>query len=437
MTLLSESDIARIRAKAKRLAAGDERKEWNMIQLDAALNIIHKVLGPRWYQKSGEGLTSPPPAMPPADYDFLLKRQEFPPITALLKGGRPGNYVRLIQFAGFLKSLEIGTNVREKLNEYERKEQKANISIDMFNSLFFELKIAAYFRRKGFRVHFIPENKKKKTPDLQITSSGATVYVECKKKRPQTQEEETIAQVCQKMEVEILNAMMRERANYAFSITFEARIEESLVEPVVAASGQIISSHNQSETRTVGSKVKIEARRLLPVDEVQSSKYLPGLPDFKLVQHFTWSAETRNPEVDLMRIHDLDVPVRNYRTVAIFSSYLPSKVRSVLSSVRDASTQFVSDEWAGMVAVEAALGNRTPENDLSQILANTPETTARLPRVSAVIYCLEQENTQGEITSLRTIFHGYRNPSARRPLPSVFLDAMGTTAEEGMTSLLG
>ncbi|MDG6926701.1 MAG: hypothetical protein JRN58_00075 [Nitrososphaerota archaeon] len=419
------------------MAEGDGFKEWNMVQLGAALRIIYKSLGGRWYEKSGKDLLPTSPTKPAPSYDYLLQKTDLPPITALLRGGRPENYVKLVQFAGYIKTLESGTNLREKIAEYEVKERNSRITIETFESLLFELKIAAFFKRNGFEVYFIKEQKKVKTPDLRITSPDVTIFVECKKKRPQTLEERTIADVCQRIEVAILNRMMAERRNYEFKILFGARVDESCVKPIVAASNQIIASADEQATREIGSNIRIHGRRLAAIDVVQSSKDLPPLPELTTVQHLTWSAETQDSTVDLMRIHDFDVPVRNYRVIEILSSYFPSKVTSVINTVRDAATQLVLPDGAGMVAVEVALGNMAAEQDLRQILAISPELHSKLPQVGATLYCLERIINEGQTTTISTTFHGFKNPAAKIRFPGKLIDALKTTTtERGITSLV-
>lgn len=89
MGILTDEEKRAILFKAQSMANGDKGKKWNLQELGAALRIIEKTLGKKWYQKSGKNLTSKIPPTPPSNYDFLLKKQKLPPITALLRGGLP------------------------------------------------------------------------------------------------------------------------------------------------------------------------------------------------------------------------------------------------------------------------------------------------------------------------------------------------------------
>jgi len=430
MTILTDEEKRSILFKAQSMAGGDKGKKWNLQELGAALRIIEKTLGRKWYQKSGKNLIPKKPTSPPSNYDFLLEKQKLPPITALLRGGLPESYARIVQFASFIKELWNQTNIEEKIREYEHQERRGDISFDHFNRFFFELKVAAFCKRKGLSVYFIPKQQKT-TPDLKLTSPQGTTYIECKKKDPQTKLEKEISDRYQKIETMILNNMNKLKLNYFVEITFDKEIEDVDITPAVTIANQNFLKKSKYFKEYLG-KISVEGKQLTDYNVVQSSKNIPELPDISIVQHFSWSAETPHVPTrssDLFKLREIDVPIHNVRIVAIYSSFKHSKVQSILNSVKDASDQLLKSSGYGIVAIEVSLG-KNAQAELQQVFDGLPTLVESMPHVSAVIFFIEQTWEEGEFINKRTIFHGYVNPSASKKLPQdieVALKASDTT----------
>lgn len=270
MTILTHEEKRSILFKAQSMAGGDKGKKCNLQELGAALSIIEKTLGRKWYQKSGKNLIPQTPTSPPSNYNFLLEEQKLPPITALLRGGLPENYGRIIQFASYIKELWNQTNIEEKIRDYERQERRGEISFDHFNRFFFELKVAASCKRKGLSVSFIPKQQKI-TPDLQLTSPQGTTYLECKKKDPQTKLEKEISDRYQKIETMILNNMNKLKLNYSVNITFDKEIEDADITPAVTIANQNFLKKSSYFKEYLG-KISVEGKQLTDYNVIQSSK---------------------------------------------------------------------------------------------------------------------------------------------------------------------
>lgn len=178
MRIFSNSEKDSIKKQALKIAEdpSDAKKNYNLTELLMALKIIHRVLGGDWYKKAGEGLL-----------DNSTKgsgNNTKPPIAKYLGAKIPGKYIRIIHFAIFLKNLQGKTNVQSKLKEYVRKENKKSTSIssDLFDSTYFELKIAFYLVENDVNVKFIREAKKP-TPEFEASTKTGSVFIECKKRR--------------------------------------------------------------------------------------------------------------------------------------------------------------------------------------------------------------------------------------------------------------
>lgn len=437
MAILTDEEKRSILLRAKAMAGNDKEKRWNLQELGAALRIIEKTLGKQWYQKSGKNLFVQPSATPPLNYNYLLERQKLPPITALLRGGLPENYARIIQFASYIKELWNGTSIEEKIRDYERQERRREISFDHFNRFFFELKVATDCKRKGLDVYFIPKQAKK-TPDLRISSSRGATYIECKKKDPQTKLEKEISDICQEIETNILNQMLELRMNYSIGVTFRKKIERSDINPVLSKVNKILSKQPNNINKSFGN-VSIEVKNLTDIDVIQSSNSLPKLPDFSTVQHFTWAGEVQKLDVepiDMIKLREIGVPVRNYRQVAIYSPFIPSKVQTILNSVKDTSEQLLDSNVNGVAAIEISLSNRNAELDLQQLFANLPKALEEMPHVNAVIFFIELTLKEGAYISTKTIFHGFINPVASTKLPKDIEEALKASIHGFLKSLL-
>jgi hypothetical protein len=436
MAILSDEEKRVILLRALSLAGNDQRKKYNLQELGAALRIIEKTLGNQWYQKSGKNLIPQTPKNIPSNYNFLLENQELPPITALLRSGLPENYSRIIQFASYVKELWNQTNIEEKIRDYEYQERKREISFDHFNRFFFELKVAASCKRRGLSVSFIPKQKRK-TPDFQVTSPQGATYIECKKKDAQTKIERDISENCQKIEAELLNHLLELKLNYSIKIKFNKEIKNVDVNPVVNMAYQSLLKREKRFNEDLDN-ISIEGEQLTGHDVVQSSKSLPESPDLLLVQHFSWSAEMQNaPDrtSELFELREIDTQIRNFRIVAIYSSFVPSKVQSILSSIKDAGSQLLESTGHGIAAIEISLA-RNGSAELQTILNSLPSLLEKLPHISAVILFLEQTLKEGEFIRKRTIFHGYVNPAASNKLPKDIETALRTSETIVNRSLL-
>jgi hypothetical protein len=419
LPLLTPEEKSQIRNQAYMMAV-DEKRRYNIIELGAALKIIRKTLGDEWYFRAGRDLI-PPDGSPPANYDFLLKKEPLPVLTGLLRGGRPENILRVIDFAYYLKRLWGVSNVKSKINTYVKKESKGVVSQEVFSKVYFELKVATFYRDNGFRVEFIPEHGTK-TPDLKVFAGSQFAYVECKKKDPQTREETEIALICNEICVAILNEMKSSGLNYAITITFGRRIRNEDVVTVVQRAKEIISSRPQQASISAGNDFVISIVETLPLDVTTTTRAIKR-PNLVNVQYFVESFEINTVRecvwsMDPLNIN-IDAPVRNHRSVAILSSFEPHRISTVLGSVRDAYRQISAVGGPGIIAVELSLNPRTAQWDLEQILRSTEDLLKEMPLVSLVVYIIEENYRidEQEFVGLRSHALCTKNKYATKRVP--------------------
>jgi hypothetical protein len=173
MSILTNGEKQAKRAFIQTFHEPDKYKIKNMEELRAALVIIQKVLGERWYGKAGKDLHS---------------EKTTAPIAVLLNNGQPKDYLRIVAFANYLNGLWDNTNANEKAREYERTERRHDIKLEHFNRFYFELKMASFYKRRGLNVNFILKPNIKNAPaipDLEISCKDGKAYVECKKTQKQ------------------------------------------------------------------------------------------------------------------------------------------------------------------------------------------------------------------------------------------------------------
>ena len=437
MPLLNETEKRQIVERARRLAE-DEKHYSNLVETGAALLIIRKTLGESWYTKAGRDLL-PQDTTPPHDYDFMLKKEPLPAVTSLLRGGRPENLIRVIDFAHFLKRLWSVSNVKSKINEYVKKEKRGGISQELFSKVYFELKTAAFYRDNGFRVEFIPEGKSK-TPDLRVFSGSKYAFVECKKKDPQTREDAEIASICNEICVAILNEMKALGANHSVTIDFAKKIGPGDAKPVIAKAKEMIASYRPEASGSVeGTSISVKGNASHDSIITAAEIHRPNLVN---VQFFAEGFEVNAPKDALWSANPLkrgiDAPIRNYQSVTILSSYVPHRVATALGSVRDAYAQISASGGPGIIAVELSLGPRTGEWDLRQILASTAESMKGMPLANLVMFVVEEhyEVPEMEMHGLRSRVVGVRNPHPSAPLPKEIEAATANATPRPRGSLL-
>lgn len=173
MPVFSESEKKAIKDEVrKKYQCRSETEFKQYVEVIAGLRIINKILGREWYQRAAEGIEE-------SEESSLQDH----PIKYYLKMDEPKKIVQLLTFASFLRDLYGKCNLDEKIKEYTRKQKRAPITTESFNKLHTELKIASHFVNKGFKVEFLKETKRKKTPDLKITANDGCALIECKRKK--------------------------------------------------------------------------------------------------------------------------------------------------------------------------------------------------------------------------------------------------------------
>lgn len=177
--ILSEWDKKYVKELADILL--EDKKDWkkreNLEELWAAIYIIEKILGSEWYRRSVSEISEG------KQYEEDIENFQTP-ISFYLGKKTPEFYMRIIQFASFLTILIDKSNVEDKIRDYTKRERRAEVTRNIFDGLFFELKTATYFADKGFTVEFVKEKQHVRTPDLKVSSPlNNTLAIECKRKR--------------------------------------------------------------------------------------------------------------------------------------------------------------------------------------------------------------------------------------------------------------
>lgn len=170
--IFSESEKLSILNEAKRNQPRSMAQFRMYCEIISGLRIINRFLGDNWYQK--------------AKREILIgnsNNKKEHPIANYLRFDQPEKMIKLLSFANYLRNLYGVSNVEEKIQDYVRKEKHTTITTEKFNKVYTELKAANYFSDKGFRVHFIKEQRNRKTPDFQVFAKDGSALVECKRKK--------------------------------------------------------------------------------------------------------------------------------------------------------------------------------------------------------------------------------------------------------------
>lgn len=153
----------------------DTKKRFNIIELGLALQIIRRVMGNDWYQKVLRQF-QPGTKISNIEYRCLVKSDNVHPLSEILWSGRPENYIRVVSLALYFNQLwreDDSNNLSEKIKELRQYS---------FAHTYYELKISAFFDRRGFPVTFIKREKDLQTPDFRINSRMGFAFGECKRK---------------------------------------------------------------------------------------------------------------------------------------------------------------------------------------------------------------------------------------------------------------
>lgn len=172
MDILTKSQKEEAVRISREIAKNDEKKFFNLKNLFGALQILENTLGIEWCRRM---------------FTDSKNKSNNLSVREIVLSGDPKDWVNLIHFAECVKDLwNSDTNIKEKLIEYSQTSSKPNTIVDedKFSSTLFELTVAHLFSSKGFKIKFIKEYKKRKTPEMKIISStGTIVFLECKRKK--------------------------------------------------------------------------------------------------------------------------------------------------------------------------------------------------------------------------------------------------------------
>jgi len=423
MVTLTDEEKRSILLRAQQMAKGNKGAERNYRELYAALNIIEKVLGSQWYKKAKKGFPTkiPPPKGKLTNHKHLLKKDKRPPLTRLLSGGAPSNIAQIIQFATYLQVLSNGTNLQDKIDDYLRQEKRVDLSFDHFIRLLFELKVATIYKRGGLDVHFIPKQKRS-TPDFEVASPLGKIYVECKRKDISTKLSKELNDIYTRIIVGIQNEMSQLKLNYSIKVSIdkEATIED--IKPAISiAHDKLIQ--NQKHFKTTSGAITVEGTRLASYNAVHSSKEIPEAPSGPTLRHYDYYCECQvqpPPIHNFLNLRKADLPIRNFRVVAVYSFFLTSVVQSILNSIKDASTQLLESSGYGVIAVEISFSKSIPsaEPEVRKTIDSIPHLLKSMSHISAVILFLDQVYRHAGEIHRRTTGIRLLNPSASHKLPS-------------------
>jgi hypothetical protein len=136
---------------------GDALKKWNECELMAAFYVLNGRLGKEFCDREVDPLLSD---LRPGEH----------PIADYLNTGLPLNLARVIHLSHIVEDIHNFPNFASK-----RKELRGR----RYDGVYFELKMAQYFRNENLPISFIPPQKGQKQCEFILCNN---VYVECKRR---------------------------------------------------------------------------------------------------------------------------------------------------------------------------------------------------------------------------------------------------------------
>ncbi len=439
MVILTPEEKRSILLRAQTMSVGNKAAERNCQELLAALMIIKKTLGTQWYQKAMKGYPKQISTIMPTTHNHLLKEDTDPPLTRLLKGGVPSNIVQIIQFAMYIQELSDNTSLQEKIADYVNQERRVDILYSHFTRLLFELKVADVCKRRGLSIHFLPKQKKA-TPDFEVSSPLGKTYVECKRKDIQVKFSKELNDIYGRIIVGIQNDMSQRNLNYSIKVLLNKEAKTEDIEKAISIAHEGIIQNRDSFKINVGS-LTVEGVRLTDYNVIHSSKEIPSVEDEPTLRDSDYYAECNihpPPIHDFFNLQKSDLPIRNFRVVAVYSPFYASLVESILHSIKDASTQLLESSGHGVIAIEISYDRTiaTAEPEVRKVTESIPELLKTMPHIGAVLFFLEEVVDEARKTHRRTRCLRFFNPSTSHKLPADIEHVMATDVSLPHASLL-
>ena len=458
--VLSQEEKLSIKSKVEAMPL-DERHKLVRKEIHAALLIIEKTLGHQWYGKafknyqednvsqhsinagttdlkyyySGWG-TNLNQLINKESHSNLDGYHYFPSVIALSDffiGEYPENYLKICQFAFFINELWERTNAKVKINDYVRQERRMEeLSLENFSKFFFELELAFFWIKNGFRVEFIPKGTTE-TPDFKIVSPQGITNVECKKKNELIPIEQRFGSFAKIIGRRLFECMEELKVNYEIDIKADQEIKSSEIEPIVSTISKALANNLECFTESM-EHITIQGKKLLSYGKIELLKDIPDATKPAPSVGTRHILELFNPQDKKGRFisthgcpnvepYSPDTPLANFKRVIISaaSSFIPNKVQSILNSVKD-STQLRSSGLGGSVlAIETALNEGKEAQDIiKQVFDSLPTIVETAPFLSAILI-LTRETIKDDNNQTIAAYkkpHVYKNPLATNPLPN-------------------
>lgn len=439
MVVLTNEEKRLILLRAQAMSADNKGSERNCQELLAALMIIERTLGTQWYQKARRGLNVKIPATMPTTHEHLLREDTRPPLTRLLMGGVPSNICQVTQFATYIQELSISTNVQEKLNDYVNQEKRVDLSYAHFTRLIFELKMADVYNRRGLGIHFIPK-RKRVTPDFEVTSLLGCTFVECKRKDIKVKLQRELNNIYAQIIVGIQNEMSQLKLNYSIAVNIDREARSEDIAPAVQiVHDNIVQKHKHFKANQ--GAITVEGTQLAEIDIVHPSKEVPEEPTGPTLRDYDYYVECQVhpiPVRGFLNLRKANLPIRNFRVVAIYSPFYASIVESILHSIRDASTQLLESNGHGIIGIEISYSNSiaTSEPEVRRTVESIPHLLETMPHVGAVLLFLEEVVNEAGKTHRRTRCLRFFNPTTTHRLPADIEQILATDVPLPHKSLL-
>jgi hypothetical protein len=443
MLILTEEEKRSIKSEVEAMPLSERHKQVRQ-EIYAAVHVIKKTLGQKWYEKAFKNYLQEDDIKKTGSNaeDLFYLNPSVRLLSDFLIGEYPEIYLKICQFAYFINELWTKTNVKVKIDDYIQQERKRDLSLENFQKFFFELETAFFWLKNNFDVEFIPKSRTE-TPDFKIVTSQGITFIECKKKNDFNAIEQRFEKSARNISNKILEYMQKLRVNFEIEIKVEKEITLPEIDSIVSVIDKVFASGVECFAENLGS-ISIQGKKLENYGVTQLLKDIPDAtkPPPSLGTKFIF--ELFNPLNERRQIistfgcpnvkpFPIDTPITNFKRVIFHAAFIPNKVQTILYSLEDTSQLRLSGVGGSILAIETAL-NESKEGQIltKQVFDSLPKIAENMPHVSAFLLLTTGTGKDDENQSMKAykVPRAYINPFATHTLP----ENVDTALREGKCS---